>query len=151
MKKRFLCLVLAFCMVLGCMGSAAAATVPGQNEGGIGNRAVSVPTSLAPSSWYGVAHNWTATYYTYSSYWFTTNHEFGLDIDVYADAPFHVVFVTRDGTRATMYAEEFAYGGYYVGAIMEPGVEFYLIIYNDSGATIASNATYLVQVPLDRD
>lgn len=87
MKKKILSFIMACCMMLGCVGTAAATPAedvrtPVVLEQGISTRAVSPPTANAPASWYGydVAHYWTATYYTYSSYWFTTTHEFGLNV-----------------------------------------------------------------------
>lgn len=142
-----------------CIGVAAASTVedthmPAVQEHDISTRAVSVPTTFAPASWYGwdTVHYWTATYYTYSSYWFTTSHEFGFNIDVWADAPFHVVFVGQNGTLGTEYATyNSMFGNYRVASFMYPNTPFYMIIYNDSGSTIASNAGYTVYIPQDRD
>lgn len=159
MKKKVLSFIMACCMILGCMGTATAATTedvrtPVVLEQGISTRAVSAPTAYAPASWYGydVAHYWTATYYTYSSYWFTTTHEFGLNIDVWAQVPFHVVFKTSDGREGIKYAVyNSTFGQYRVDTIMAPNTPFYMVIYNDTSTTIASGAGYSVYVPLDRD
>lgn len=156
MKKKVLSFIMACCIMLGCVGTAAATTTedvrtPVVLEQGISTRAVSAPTAYAPASWYDVVHYWTATYYTYSSYWFTTTHEFGLNIDVWAQVPFHVVFKTSDGRQGTLYAECISADYYRVDAVMEPNTPFYMVIYNDTSTTIASGAGYLVYVPLDRD
>lgn len=62
-KKRFarflsLVLALALCCSVGILPAMAS------------QRAVSVPTQHAPDTWYNTYHQWTATYYTYSSYIF---------------------------------------------------------------------------------
>lgn len=160
MKKKVLSFIMACCMMLSCVGVASASTVedvrtpvPVVLDQGVSPRAVSAPTANAPASWYGSAHYWTATYYTYSSYWFTTSNPLGLVAEIWAKAPFHVDFITKNGQKGSLNAVyDSRLGQYSVVASMEnPNLPFYMVIYNDSSTTIASDAGYIVYVPLDRD
>ncbi len=160
MKKKVLSFIMACCMMLGCVGTATAATTgdvhnptPVVLEQDASTRAVSPPTANAPASWYGydVAHYWTATYYTYSSYWFTTSNSLGLVAEIWAKAPFHVNFVAQNGNTGRLDAEYDSRLGLYtvVARMRNPNLPFYMVIYNDSSTTIASDAGYSVYVPLD--
>lgn len=160
MKKKVLSFIMACCMMFGCVGTAAATTtedvrtpIPVVLEQDASARAVSPPTANAPASWYGydVAHYWTATYYTYSSYWFTTTDSLGLVAEIWAKAPFHVNFIAKNGNTGQLDAEYDSRLGLYtiVASMKNPNLPFYMVIYNDSSTTIASDAGYSVYVPLD--
>lgn len=136
MKKRFISFLMAALTCVSLMMPASAAT-----------RGVNIPTQMAPSSWYDTEHNWTAKYYTYSSYIFSGVGE-ELWVDVIAPQKFSVEFVSTDGKYDpyTLEAEEFGGGTYKVQANVT-GMTFYMIIRNLGNGSILSGATYNVFHP----
>lgn len=107
-------------------------------------RAIYPPTKYAPDSWYNVEHQWTATYYTYSSYIFDTTRYMYLDI--YARAPFRIDFYHPDGTFWGSATPEYnaMYEKYLGSYYLNPGEDYYMVIYNLSDTTISSGAYYKV-------
>ncbi|GEM_PF-5493435 len=107
-------------------------------------RATVPPTSYAPTSWYNVNHNWTATSYTYSSYFFDTNLYPYLDIA--ANATFKVEFYRTNGTYWGSVTPPYdsSKGKYYGAYFFNPDEDYYMIIRNLSGSPITSSAWYRV-------
>lgn len=149
MKKRFLCLMLTMLTCLSLAIPASATYDPG--EGIISNRAVSIPTQMAPASWYDTTHNWTAKYYTYSSYIFTGVGK-ELWVDVVGPQKFSVEFVSTDGKYDpyVLKAEPWGNGNYKVQANVT-GMTFYMVITNLGGGSILSDAYYSVFHPEGND
>ncbi len=113
-------------------------------------RATSAPTTYAPSSWYNVQHNWTATYYTYSSYFFDTSAY--PNLDVAANSSFTVEFYKTNGTYIGSVTPSYNpskgkyYGAYYFNG-WDP--DYYMIIRNNGSTPISSGAWYNVSEALD--
>lgn len=107
-------------------------------------RAVNVPTSYAPNSWYGVNHSWTAKYYTWSSYIFeATGWEAkGESFSATAQQPFSVEIYYADGTLEESASADYLDGAYTIQFFVD--FDYYVKIINDSSTSITSNATYRV-------
>lgn len=108
-------------------------------------RAVSAPTTYAPASWYNVNHSWTATNYTYTSYFFDTSEYPNLDIA--ADSPFTVEFYKTNGTYIGSVTPSYdSSKGKYYGAYFfyRSDDDYYMIIRNNGSAPITSGAWYRV-------
>lgn len=161
MKKRLLTTIIAFALFIAMSSTALVANAAEENDGtvqrvlitktgdasalpGVSPQAVSAPTSYAPSSWYNVQHNWTATKYTYSSYIFNTA-KYPL-LDIAANASFTVEFYTPDGTFLSSATPSYnsEKGKYYGAYFFLPGDDYYMIIRNNSGSPISSGAWYVV-------
>lgn len=145
MKKRFISIILALCTICSICGSAFA------TENALAApRAVTVPTSYAPDSWYGVEHEWTARYYTYSSYIFDISKS--IYIDARADQPFSVEIYRPDGSQ--YYTDTAFYDSdsqqykssitLYHPAIYGDLSYYYIILRNNSSTPITQNAYYEV-------
>lgn len=112
-------------------------------------RATTVPTRLAPSSWYDVYHYWTAKKYTYTSYLFdpayhsdytwqyfyanTENQKFYVQVyDQKGDFLFEI-------TSGTDYELEFGFD-------VNVAKPYYVVIYNNNpeNGSISSGARYKV-------
>lgn len=145
MKKRVLCLVLAMITCMSIAIPASATSDP--DDGVISDRAVTIPTQMAPASWYDTPHNWTAKYYTYSSYIFTSAGK-ELWVDVVGPQEFSVEFVSTDGKYDpyVLEAEPWGHGTYKVQADVT-GMTFYMVITNLGGGSILSDAYYNVFHP----
>ena len=95
-------------------------------------RATSVPTTMAPTSWYNTDHDVTAKYYTYSSYLFEANttiwvcSELEVRVDVY-----NVNGELIDSKDAS-YQE---FNGYVYG--YTPDETYYIVITNLSDTSIS--------------
>ena len=149
MKKRFLCLVLALITCLSIAIPASATSNPGEEV--ISDRAVTIPTKMAPASWYDTPHNWTAKNYTYSSYIFTSAGK-ELWVDVVAPQKFSVEFVSTDGKYDPYVLEAVEWGGgnWKVQADVT-GMTFYMVITNLGSGSILSGAYYNVMHPDGHD
>lgn len=121
------------------------------------SRAVTIPTQYAPDSWYNVSHQWTATYYTYSSYIFTYLDVGGvgnnyIEVYAYAPKPFTLELYSAS-TNQLIYSEEASVCGDPVGysaigwfnwnIYIE---DFYIILRNNASTdiTLSDNAYYSV-------
>jgi len=112
-------------------------------EPGITPRAVTEPTTYAPSSWYGVYHYWTATYYTWSSYKYTNSA--GSFFYAVAEQSFDVQLYYGDGTSmGTYHADYQGNGKYLFNAVMSGSGGYYFRLINTSGTPITSDAYYIV-------
>lgn len=145
--SRFVALLLALIMCFAIGASPAMAS----------SRAISIPTQYAPDSFYNVAHQWTATYYTYSSYIFTFIDEYTeCELGVFAKAlkPFtlelysassnellHEIVATRLSDSDTYYQADIAFCSRWM-----PIEDFYIILRNNDATTItlADEATYYI-------
>lgn len=108
-------------------------------------RATKVPTTYAPASWYNVNHNWTAQYYTWSSYIFTCGN--GYYFDCYAKQPFSVAFFFADGTEMITYDAEWNGRSYELLTEMDgapASTGYYVKIINNDSQAINSDAYYKV-------
>lgn len=144
--KKVISLLLA---VLTCVGiTFSAAAVEPADAPSVNPRAVSIPTQMAPASWYDTPHAWTARYYTYSSYIFASNGQ-ELYVDVVAPQPFSVEFVSTDGKydTYTLDAWEWSTDGMYAVQADVTGMTFYMVIHNEGTDSILSNAYYNVYHP----
>lgn len=109
------------------------------------SRAVNIPTSYAPSNWYNKKHDWTAKYYTWSSYIFTCGK--GKYFDCSATQPFKVQFFYADGTSMGTWSAVQQSGKYEVNAIMDgasASTGYYVKIINTDTRSITSGADYEV-------
>jgi hypothetical protein len=107
-------------------------------------RAKVPPTEYAPVSWYNTDHTWTATNYTYSSYFFnTTLYPY---LDIAANVPFRVDLYHTNGTYwgSTTPPYDSAKGKYFEAYFFYPNEDYYMVIYNLSGSPISSGAWYRV-------
>lgn len=146
MKKRLISIILALCTI--CSVGAVAFAAPPKTASPY---AVSAPTTYAPSSWYGVPHQWTATYYTYSSYIFSTDNT--SYFNSWADQPFTLEVYRPDGTlimREVAVNNEYTQGRYEAnirtahhneGLAIGP---YYVILRNNDSTPITQNAYYKV-------
>lgn len=110
------------------------------------SRAVSIPTSYAPRSFYGVNHSWTATNYTWSSYIFTQS--LGYTFDCNANQTFKVEFYTKNGVyEGTVIADYWDLRGKYNVWIQREynPTPYYVKIVNTSGSRISSGAYYYLE------
>lgn len=121
------------------------------------SRAVTIPTQYAPDSWYNVPHQWTATYYTYSSYIFTymdvgavgNNY---IDVYAYAPKPFTLELYSASTNQllyrkeASLTGDPYGYaarGWFNLNIYIE---DFYIILRNNASTDIvlSDNAYYYV-------
>ncbi len=121
------------------------------------SRAVTIPTQYAPDSWYNDHHQWTATYYTYSSYIFTYMDIGGvansyIEVFAYAPKPFTLELYSAE-TNQLVYREEaspcgdpngYAARGWFSWTIYIE--DFYIILRNNASTdiTLSDNAYYRV-------
>lgn len=107
-------------------------------------RAVNVPTSYAPSSWYSRSHSWTAKYYTWSSYIFLASVPSAPGESFYCEAqqPFSVEVYYTDGTSDGAIAADYVDGAYTLQLFVD--YDYYVKIINDDTTSITSNASYTV-------
>lgn len=106
-------------------------------------RAVSVPTTYAPKSWYNVDHYWTARYYTWSSYILSQSD--GYYFDCRADSPFTVELYYADGEYIGDLVAEYSdvHDKYWVWTSMDYfHTGYYVKIVNNGDTPITSGATY---------
>ena len=150
-KKSFnicsLLLLVAMCASIFISPASAAST-----------RAIDIPTRYAPDSWYGVSHQWTAKYYTYSSYIFEYADVYGasgnyLEIVARAEKPFTLEIYDADNdslissSTATRSDMGYSTSAWFIEAMQPPFADsFYLILRNDSSSSISldDNAFYTV-------
>ena len=116
---------------------------------GMTTRATTVPTRLAPASWYDVYHYWTAKNYTYSSYIFNPAYHSNYKWQYfYADTEnqkFYVQVYDQNGnfefeiTSGTACELEFGFD-------VKLAKPYYVVIYNNNpeNGSISSGARYKV-------
>ena len=104
-------------------------------------RATREPTTLAPESWDWVSHQFTATYYTFSSYLID-----GSRLNIIAatcDKPFSIeVYTTNDVMFDSVESEYMdSTRSYAIGLQVNAGIydKFYFVIRNEGNTPITSN------------
>ncbi|MBM6682067.1 hypothetical protein [Pseudoflavonifractor capillosus] len=85
--RKLLTVVCSFGILMGMIGSTSA----------VDTRASTIPTSLAPDSWYIVDHQWTCKSLTYSSYYFDLGIDGYAEINARCDKPFTLEVYNLDG------------------------------------------------------
>lgn len=150
--KRFASLALTFLMVFALTAPALASnsstwikgTPTEQRTDLPETRAVSVPTRMAPDSWYGVDHKWTAKYYTWSSYIF--EGKYNGSFRCWAQQPFTVEIYLSDGTFWDAGEAEWnSYDSCYeVDYFWSRAMNYYVKIINDGTSSILNDAYYQV-------
>ena len=130
--KRAMSMVLALVCAFSIMIVPSSAVEP---------RASQEPTTLAPDSWYGTDHLFTATYYTFSSYLIDGSR---LNIiSARCDKPFSIeVYTTRDVMFDSVEAEYDSSSQQYItGLQVNDGRydEFYFVIRNEGSSPITNS------------
>lgn len=115
------------------------------DSNGVSPKAVSIPTTYAPYSFYNVKHYWTANSYTWSSYIFTQAN--GYRFDCRAKKKFKVEFYRTNGVCEGSVTATYnsIVGGYWLEVDREYNPNpYYVKIVNLSGSPITNNAFYYV-------
>lgn len=132
MMKRISALMLVFACAFATMVTPSYA---------VDTRASKEPTQLAPESWYWSDHQFTATYYTFSSYLIDGSR---LNIiSASCDKPFSIeVYTTQDVMFDSVEAEyNDGFFQYQAGLQVNDGIydEFYFVIRNEGSTPITSS------------
>lgn len=136
--KQWFALVLAVVCVFSVMITPAAA---------IEMRASREPTALAPRNWYNTPHQFTCTYYTFSSYLIDSTHY--TTVEAESVKPFILELYTEDdvmfeSVRARQNSGQTADAMYFAGVTGIEGLDCYYFVIRNAGDTPITDDDYSV-------
>lgn len=136
--KQWFALILAVACIISVMISPAVAVEP---------RASTEPTALAPMNWYNTPHQFTCTYYTFSSYLIDATHY--TTVEAQSVKPFILELYTEndvmfDSVRATQHSGIAPDASYYANISGVEGVDCYYFVIRNAGTTPITDNDYSV-------
>lgn len=105
-------------------------------------RAISVPTSFAPSSWYEIDHIWSSKNYTWSSYKFTNTD--GMYVFITGQDSFDVQFFYANGTSMGTWSAYNVGNEYQLSAVMNGSTSGYYFRIINTSSTSPNTGIYSI-------